>query len=60
MITLNLSEEQATSLRVALDRFISDLSMEIADTDTKDYRDFLKARRDHLRELADQLPDAKS
>ncbi len=51
MITLNLTEEQAAALREALGRYLSDLSMEIADTDSQDYREMLKRRRAMLRDV---------
>jgi hypothetical protein len=58
MIHLKLDDDQAVALRDALGRYLSDLSMEIADTDAKDYREHLKQRRDNLRALLEQLPQA--
>lgn len=58
MITITLTDIQASTVRDALHRYLSDLSMEISDTDSKDYRDMLKERREHLRALVDQLPAA--
>lgn len=55
MTTLQLNVEQAEALQVVLDRVLSDLSVEIADTDLKDYRDDLKHRRDALREVKEML-----
>jgi len=56
MTQLTLTPAQADDLRHALDRYLSDLSMEIADTDAFDYREFLKRRRENLRLIAEQLP----
>jgi len=58
MINLTLSQSQASDLRHALSRYLSDLSMEIADTDSKDYREGLKKRRESLKSLLDQLTTA--
>jgi len=48
MTKLELSESDATVLREALEKMLKELSYEIADTDSKDFRDGLKARRDAL------------
>lgn len=45
MITLDLSPEEADVLRTVLDSYLSDLRMELADTDRKDFRDMLKQRK---------------
>ena len=45
MITLDLGPEEAEVLREVLDSYLSDLRMEMADTDRKDFRDRLKERR---------------
>jgi hypothetical protein len=55
MTTLQLNVEQAEALRVVLDRILSDMSVEIADTDLKVYRDDLKHRRDAIREVKEML-----
>lgn len=55
MTTLQLNTEQTEALQVVLDRILSDLSVEIADTDLKSYRDDLKHRRDALREVKEML-----
>ncbi|MEJ2087330.1 MAG: hypothetical protein P8Y69_02375 [Gammaproteobacteria bacterium] len=48
MIHLDLTEAEADILKEALQSMLKNLSYEIADTDSKDFRDGLKARRDVL------------
>jgi hypothetical protein len=48
MIHLDLTEAEADILEEALQSMLKNLSYEIADTDSKDFRDGLKARRDVL------------
>ena len=48
MLQLNLTYQDASILAGALENYVSDMSMEIADTDSKDFRDNLKLRRDVL------------
>ena len=55
MAQLSLSQEQATALADLLDRVLGDLSVEIADTDLKSFRDNLKLQRDHLKAVREQL-----
>jgi hypothetical protein len=55
MHTLELSSEEAYVLREALESYLSDLRMEIADTDRKDFREQLKHRRELLERVADAL-----
>lgn len=45
MIQLDLSAEERGLLIEILDNALSDLRMEIADTDRKDFRDMLKDRK---------------
>lgn len=51
MPTIELSREQAEVLAQTLDSYLSDLRMEIADTDLKDFRDMLKHRKALLNEV---------
>ena len=44
-IELNLSEEDLNRVITVLKRYISDLSMEIADTDRQSFREDLKKRK---------------
>jgi uncharacterized protein HemX len=55
MHTLELSSEEAYVLRETLQSFLSDLRMEIVDTDRKDYRDQLKHRRQLLERVVEAL-----
>jgi hypothetical protein len=55
MAQLELSLEQSQALRETLKLVLSDLSVEIANTDLKSFRDNLKERRDHLNEIMAML-----
>jgi hypothetical protein len=52
---LDLSSEDAWILRDTLESYLSDLRMEIADTDRQDYRDQLKHREAVLERIAASL-----
>ena len=56
MVRIELTEAQAELLRDVLEIDVSDLGMEIADTDRKDFRDRLKARREMLQAVLAKLP----
>ena len=45
MISLDLSKEESTILVDVLASYLSDLRMEIADTDSMDFREQLKQRK---------------
>jgi len=45
MIHLELTPDEAEVLGEALESYLSDLRMEIADTDGQDFREMLKARK---------------
>jgi hypothetical protein len=45
VIQLDLNDEEREILGVVLDSFLSDLRMEIADTDRMDFREMLKRRK---------------
>lgn len=55
MFQLTLSDEERATLESALDSYLSDLRMEISDTDAYDFRDMLKQRRDALNRILEQL-----
>jgi len=55
MHTLELSSEEAYVLRETLEAYLSDLRMEIADTDRMDFRDQLKHRRELLERVLSAL-----
>ncbi len=48
---LKLDEKQVEVLKNLLESEISDLGMEIADTDQKDYREELKEKREVLKDI---------
>jgi hypothetical protein len=52
---LKLDDAQATELRATLDAVLSDLRMEIVETDNPAYRRDLKRRADILRAVRDHL-----
>jgi len=56
MIQLDISDEEAGTLREVLESAVSDLGYEIGNTDAKDYRDGLKAKQALLRRVLEQLP----
>lgn len=45
MIRLDLNEEEREILVMVLESYLSDLRMEIADTDRMDFREMLKKRK---------------
>ena len=55
MKQLQLSDEQASMLREVLESYVSDLGMEIADTDSMDFRENLKAKEAFLKRIIQEL-----
>lgn len=55
MKTLSLTSEEQQLLVEVLDATVSDLGMEIADTDQKDYREGLKKRKMVLMKILQSL-----
>lgn len=55
MIRIELTMDEARVLHETLGRYVSDLGMEIADTDRMDFREGLKAERDALRRVMERL-----
>ncbi|HEU4565787.1 MAG TPA: hypothetical protein VFS05_14100 [Gemmatimonadaceae bacterium] len=55
MIQLSLSADDAAMLREMLEDYLSDLRMEVAGTDSKDWREALKRREELLKRLLDEL-----
>ncbi len=55
MSDLNLSPQEQALLREVVERFLSDLRTEIADTDNFDFRNSLKEKRDALTQLGEKL-----
>ncbi len=55
MITVELTSKEAEMLRFVLASYLSDLRMEIADTDSMDFREGLKEREAFLKKILRQL-----
>jgi hypothetical protein len=55
MLHVELSDREAQALRAVLDSAVGDLGMEIAQTDSQDFRDNLKHDRDALLSLREKL-----
>lgn len=55
MVTISLTSEEASVLSQILASYLSDLRMEIADTDQLDYRETLKEREAFIKRLIDTL-----
>ena len=51
MVLLNFSDEELKMFKEILESYLSDLRMEIADTDRMDFREELKKREKFLNEL---------
>ena len=51
MVDFQLNDKECGMLREILGAYLSDLRMEIANTDSKDFRDDLKEREVFLKEL---------
>ncbi len=57
MVQLDLSTEEKTVLVEVLTTCISNLRMEICDTDRKDFREEIKERKELLMKVVDALQD---
>lgn len=55
MVTLELSPKEAAMLRDVLVSYTSDLRMEVADTDSMEFREGLKEREAFLKRLIQKL-----
>lgn len=55
MFRLRLTEEEGETLRDVLSEYISELGMEIAGTDLKDFRDRLKRKRALLNSIVERI-----
>ena len=58
MKNISLNEEEIEALVTLLEGSLRDLSYEIADTDRMQFRDQIKARRDLLAKILDDLRKA--
>ena len=59
MVHLELTPNDAEVLRFTLESYLSDLRMEIANTDLMDFRERLKDRKAILRRIANELAGIK-
>jgi hypothetical protein len=57
MIQFNLTDDEASILRQALSTYLSDLRMEIADTDQQEFRDRLKQEEVVVKIILEKLPE---
>ncbi|MBW3661166.1 MAG: hypothetical protein KY397_05980 [Gemmatimonadetes bacterium] len=55
---VDLTDEEREILRTVLESYLSDLRMEIADTDSMDFREMLKRRKEVLHKVLDALGGA--
>ncbi len=55
MTRLELTSQEAAQLAQALETYLSDLRMEIADTDRHEFREELKRQEETLRSLMERL-----
>jgi hypothetical protein len=55
MIQLNLSNEEASTLNDVLTNYLSDLRMEIADTEQQEFRESLKQEEVLLKKILESL-----
>ncbi len=60
MVRIELSAQEAEELSGILEDYLSDLRMEIVDTDSADFREGLKKRKELLGRVVDQLKASKS
>lgn len=58
-LDINISEKEKEILIKVLESYISDLNMEIADTDQMDFRDKLKSERTVLRKFIREIRETK-
>ncbi len=58
MINLDLTKEENDILSTVLESYLSDLRMEIADTDSMDFRESLKKKKDVLNKVLETLKNA--
>jgi hypothetical protein len=59
MVEIDLSESETKTLIAAIESYLSDLRMEITDTDSMDYREILKDRKEKLMKILDTLRRAE-
>jgi predicted RNA binding protein with dsRBD fold (UPF0201 family) len=57
MVRIELQPAEAEALKSALENYLSELRMEIASTDAKDFREVLKTRKSALRKVLAMLEE---
>lgn len=60
MYMLNLTGEEVTILKTVLEEYLSDLRMEVADTDKQDFRNNLKKEEETIKEILGTLTRMES
>ena len=55
MVQLTLNNDETEMLKEVLVSYLSDLRMEVADTDRKEFREGLKAKEVFLKDLINRL-----
>lgn len=55
MVRIEMNPEEAGLLHEILEEYVSDLRMEIAATDSKDFREALKKKEEFLKNLLEKL-----
>ncbi len=60
MYTLNLTQKEVLVLKNVLEEYLSDLRMEVADTDKQDFRDSLKEEEETIKEILGTLARMES
>ncbi|OGL39067.1 MAG: hypothetical protein A2042_04815 [Candidatus Schekmanbacteria bacterium GWA2_38_11] len=60
MLRIELTTEEVGMLHLILESYLSDLRMEIANTDSMDFRESLKEREVFLKKLLQQLEEGKT
>jgi hypothetical protein len=55
MVRVDLTAEEMDVLHNLLSNYVSDLRMEIADTDRQDFREMIKQRKEILQKVIDAL-----
>ncbi len=55
MAQITLTDEEAKKLKEMLESYLSNLRMEVADTDRREYRDDLKSEEEFLKDLIGRL-----
>ena len=58
MTHLDLNHQDTEVLEDVMESYLSDLRMEIADTDLQEYREGLKAKKDVLVKILDELKES--